>query len=43
MALNELVIVLYVVDILSYTIIDDNWGIGGPDCINYDSFDLCPA
>jgi hypothetical protein len=28
MALNCIVVMLYVIDILNYTVIDDNWGIG---------------
>lgn len=28
MALNGIVVVLYVIDILYYTIIDDSWGVG---------------
>ena len=36
MALNEMYDVLYVIDILNYTVIDGNWGIGVLNCNNYD-------
>jgi len=32
MALNRIIAVSYVIDILYYTVIDDNWGIGKLIC-----------
>ena len=36
MALNEIVIMQYIIDILYYTVIDDNWGIGIGKSKNHD-------
>ena len=33
MALNRIMAMLYVIDILYYAIIDDSWGIGVVNCI----------
>ena len=35
MAFSGIVAVLYVIDILQYTIVDDSWGIGLVDCRYY--------
>jgi hypothetical protein len=40
MALNAIVVVLYVIDMLYDTVINDNWGIGELICKNGDSFEL---
>lgn len=32
MALNRIVTTLYVLDMLNYTVFDENWGIGEPSC-----------
>lgn len=36
MALNEVLLIMYVIDIQYYTIFDDDWGIGIRICKNYD-------
>jgi hypothetical protein len=43
MALNRIVKMLYVIDILNYTMIDDSWGIGVANCNNYDNIDFFMA
>jgi hypothetical protein len=35
MAFNEIVVILYVVDILDYSIFEDSWGIGMMNCTFY--------
>ena len=32
MAFSDIVVMLYMIDILDYTVIDDSWGIGKPSC-----------
>ena len=43
MAFSGIVVMLYMIDILDYTVIDDSWGIGIRSCEYCDSNCLCPG
>ena len=38
MALYEITVIVYIIDILDYTLIDDGWGIGKLGCYNITQF-----